>query len=227
MLDFTFLPDTAKYFNAKLTQFGSSVVYTQKYPFGTSDFRSMLSSAMQRNPDGFMLYSFDTDGAQIVSQAKELGIGVPIMGTDLLDTPTFRATAGSAAEGLWFSGLFTTTDPRQQVQDFDQQYRSKFNRDPDVYSGEGYDCVKLLSEAVRIAGSVDSTKIRDALLQISNYTGTVCGEAINFTTDQDPLPHELIRPHVVVKYVIVNGTPTAQYQYTISDVALLKPWLLT
>ena len=57
------------------------------------------------------------------------------------------------------------------VQDFDKVYQEKFGIRPDNFAALGYDAARAILDAIKRAGSTDSTAIRDALAQTKDFPG--------------------------------------------------------
>ena len=83
--------------------------------------------------------------------------------------------AGDAAEGaITFVGWASTADtPGNQA--FVQNYSAKYGMEPSNYAARSYAAFHILAEAIANAQSTDSTAIRDALANITNFD-TVFGK---------------------------------------------------
>ncbi len=53
---------------------------------------------------------------------------------------------------------------------FVKKYRSRYKEDPSKFSAAGYNGVHIMADAIKRAGSTDSEKIRQALLD-TNFPG--------------------------------------------------------
>jgi ABC-type branched-subunit amino acid transport system substrate-binding protein len=63
--------------------------------------------------------------------------------------PEFLKLVGPYAEGAIFVDGFFLGSPDPFIQDFVQQYREQFQRDPDLFSAQSYDATQLLLEAIK------------------------------------------------------------------------------
>ena len=77
--------------------------------------------------------------------------------------------AGDAAEGaITFVGWASTADtPGNQT--FVQNYRAKYGVEPSNYAARSYATLHILAEAIANTQSTDSTAIRDALANITDF----------------------------------------------------------
>ena len=91
--------------------------------------------------------------------------------------------AGDAAEGsITFTDWVSTADtPGNQA--FVQNYTTKYGMEPSVWAAQPYAAVYILAEAISDAQSTDSTAIRDALANITDFD-TILGK-FSFNTVGD------------------------------------------
>lgn len=81
---------------------GSELVFSEFYQGDTTDFKTVLSKMKAANPDGVMILGGPPDTAQIIKQMAELGIDVPICGSNMLmDAAVLEMLGADAMEGIW------------------------------------------------------------------------------------------------------------------------------
>ncbi len=73
--------------------------------------------------------------------------------------------------GNYFTNHYASDDPNPKVQGFIENYKKKHGVVPDAMAVLGYDAANMLFDAIKRAGSADSTKIRDALAETKNFPG--------------------------------------------------------
>ena len=71
----------------------------------------------------------------------------------------------------YFSNFFSPDTPDATAAAFVGAYQSMFGIIPDGAAAMGYDAVKLVATAMRRAGSLDKTAIRDELASTRGYKG--------------------------------------------------------
>jgi branched-chain amino acid transport system substrate-binding protein len=147
------------------------MVREQSYSSGDTDFRAQLTSIKAAGPEVVFVPGYYPEVGIILKQARLLGITVPFLGCEAWDSPTLLQVAGKAAEGSYFSNQFSADDPSRLVQDFVKVYREKFNARPDNFAALGYDAARVVLDAIKRAGSTDSTAIRDALARTKDFPG--------------------------------------------------------
>jgi len=118
-----------------------------------NDFRPMLAAVKSQDVDAIFLGGQLPQAASVISQARELGITVPFVGGDGIDSPALWEIAGPAAEG---TVVATAMDPRAEdpkLQKFMRDFQSRFGKMPDTWAAQGYDAMKLLANGFGAAKS--------------------------------------------------------------------------
>ena len=109
--------------------------------------------------------------AYLVEQARELGIGQPIVGGEGLATESFLEATGEAAEGIVVATYYHPDDPRPEVQQFNAAFQARYGMLPDVWAAQGYDAVKVLAHAMGMAGSTVPEQVAEELCSIAEWPG--------------------------------------------------------
>jgi branched-chain amino acid transport system substrate-binding protein len=146
-----------------LQQSGVSVVDVETFNDGDRDFRTQLTKIRDAKPDLVIASAYYEEGAQILVQAKQLGITVPFLGEDNWFGPIANII-GDQRKNLYFADIafgenYNNDQPMQQ---FIAAFKQRYNRVPNSYSACGYTAVYLIRQAIE-SGGYDGTKIKDAL----------------------------------------------------------------
>ncbi|HEX4793679.1 MAG TPA: ABC transporter substrate-binding protein [Humisphaera sp.] len=145
------------------------VAYTEK---SDVDFHSQLTKIKETNPDAIFDSGYYTEAGLIAKQARELGITCPILGGDGWDSDQTVKIGGQAIEGCYFSNHYSPDEDSPQVKKFVADYQKKFNgKIPDAMAILAYDSMRIMTDAIKRAGSTDGTKIRDALAATKDFPG--------------------------------------------------------
>lgn len=155
---------------------GLEVVFAEAYPNGTSDFSDILNRVKAATPDVLMAASVRLEDLVAINrQMREVGLNVKMYSSipyGLL--PDYYKQVGKDAEFV-YSGSFWESDlgyPGNR--EFVTAYEKEFNRTPSVQSAASYAGCRLLVEAIAATGSLDSDKLRSALVALR--TQTVLGD---------------------------------------------------
>ncbi|HYQ87552.1 MAG TPA: ABC transporter substrate-binding protein [Bacteroidota bacterium] len=169
-----------KYFAQSFRQMGGEIVVEQAYSEGDNDFKAQLTAIKAANPEIIVVPGYYNEAALIVKQGRELNISVPFMGGDGWDSAKLLEIGGTAMEGTYYANHYSTTDPRDVVQNFVKKFHEKYNETPDAIAALSYDAVRILMDAMRRAGSTDGPKLRDAIAATKGFdgvTGTITIDA--------------------------------------------------
>ena len=145
------------------------VLITETFQGGDTDFSAQLTRIKEVNPDVIFVSSLSPEKPGILTQARQLGIpdSVPFI-IRTLTIADVQAT-GDAAEGaITFVGWASTADtPGNQA--FVQNYSAKYGVEPNNYAARSYAALHILAEAIANVQSTDSTAIRNAMANITDF----------------------------------------------------------
>ena len=164
---------------------GGKVVAEESYIAKDSDFRSTLTRIKSAKPEFIFIPGYYEEVGLIIKQAREMGIDVPLMGADGWDSPILMDLAGAdALNNTFTTNHYSSDDPDGAVKSFNDKFNEEYSKSPDAFNALGYDTVYLLKDAIERAGSVDSTKIKDALAETDGLE-LVTG---NYSVDENHHP---------------------------------------
>ncbi|MFJ7753212.1 ABC transporter substrate-binding protein [Peribacillus muralis] len=173
-------------FKEQFEKNGGKIVAEEAYIAKDTDFRSTLTRLKSAKPDFIFLPGYYEEAGLIVKQARETGLDVPFMGGDGWDSPKLVEIAGAKAlNNTFITNHYSSGDPDEKIQNFVSAFKAKYkDKSPDAFNALGYDTGYFLADAIKRAGSADSTKIKEALEKTKNLelvTGT-------FTLDEKHNP---------------------------------------
>ena len=162
------------YFKQAFEELGGTVI-ADSFPNGTSDFTSYMTNAQMYNAEVFFCPVSVAYSTQIVQQAASQGVAFPILGGDTLDSNV----VAKAAEGTDVELTITTFYQEGANPEFDEGFKAWLNSDKEYLTGNGgndmiaavsvmgYDTYYVALEAMKLAGSIDSKAIMEALPNVS------------------------------------------------------------
>lgn len=175
----------AKYFKKAAPSRGISIVGSDSIPFGATGFAGSPQGYaaivtkiknLRTKPNAIMTGLFSPFVDFLARELRSQGVGIPIIGSDGMDTAVNLQVGGAAVNGYAFS-TFGYPDKGTATARFYTQFRKRFGASPDgTYPALGYDTIKVLSAAVIKAGSTDPKKIQAVLsagLTVNGALGTV------------------------------------------------------
>lgn len=201
--------DLANYFEQQAHALGITIADRRSYNMGGDNHAALLAEwAAFLKVDAIFLCGSLPESAEILREAREAGLKVPVFGAAGLDSPDLIRLGGDSVEGTVVFSLFNAGDPRPEVRAFGERFRKKFGTLPDSTAAQGYDTVQLLVHAMRQARSIVPAKVATALRGTRDYHG-VTGTS-NYGDDGEPVGKRLAK--VVVRngrFVYFDTTPSA------------------
>mgnify|MGYP000636165168 FL=1 len=168
---------------------GLQIVAIESFGGKDNDMSAQLTKIKGLKPDAIGISALVEPVSSVLLQARALGFGkeTQFVGGNGSNSPKLGEIAGAAADGMlvgspWFLGK---DDPTNQA--FVTKFRARFNKDPDQFAAQAYDCLYILAEAISRAGAAEPEKIREALLA-TKHNGIMGPFA--FTPGRDPASTE-------------------------------------
>ena len=146
-------------------------------------------SALKKSPDtlhGVIFTGGASTGVLLAQEMKKAGLKLPIIGGDDLFSEEYLKGGDAVNETLMYT-TFSVDKKSQKMEEFMKDYgKAK----PDRFAALAYDTFMLVAEAIKEAGSTDSSKIREALISRKDCEGAT-GKT-SFTSDNLPIKHPII-----------------------------------
>jgi branched-chain amino acid transport system substrate-binding protein len=177
-------------FSGALEDEGVDVAEEITFSKADTDFRSLLTQAKESEPDAIVVSALIEAAIPLVTQARELGIDVPIIGGNGFNNPRLMADAGDAAEGVVVGAAWNSSSDNPENAAFLEAFEAKYDSAPDQFAAQAYTGLKLVDEAVRSGCSADRDAIKEALGELENIP-TVLGD---FSIDEN---RDAVHPAVV------------------------------
>jgi branched-chain amino acid transport system substrate-binding protein len=156
-------------FEATFTQNGGKIIGKEAFLQKDQDFKATLTKIKAMNADVIFIPAYYEEVGKIVKQARELGINIPLLGTDGWDDPKVVEIAGAGAlNNTFFSNHYSSQDKDPNVVKFVEAYKKEYNQEPSALAALGYDSGLMIIDAIKRAGAADPVKIKDALEQTKN-----------------------------------------------------------
>ncbi len=138
---------------------GMNIVYDELYPANAQDVSALLTAIKGKNPDLILGSGHLQDSLLIVKQSKDLGVSPKAMGFSVgPSSPEFRANLGKSADYIFGA---TAKHPSYKTVPYQV--------------AESAVAVIAYQKAIERAGTIEPTKVRDALaaLDIMTFYGKV------------------------------------------------------
>ena len=157
-------------FEAAVKASGGRVVKREHTNDKAVDFNALLTSIKALKPDAIFFGGYDAQAGPMARQMKTLGMSIPLMGGETMNSAKFIELAGPAAEGNIASTPGAALESRPGGKAFAAKYKARYNQDIGLYTPYFYDGVMVLAAAMKAADSTDPAKCLAALAKIK-YPG--------------------------------------------------------
>jgi branched-chain amino acid transport system substrate-binding protein len=154
-------------FEKSVTAAGGTIVGREFTSDKATDFTAILTKIKGLQADLLFFGGMDAQGAPMIKQMKTLGVNMPLLGGDGINTAEFMALAGESAEGVTASlpGVPLATMPGGSA--FAEKFSAKYGK-IQLYAPYCYDAVMTLATAIKVADSVEPAKILPALASVKH-----------------------------------------------------------
>lgn len=153
---------------------GAKIVSDQSFTSGDKDFNTQLTSIKSAKPDVIFVPGYYQEASFILTQAKQLGIDIPFVGSDGWDGVTTQlGTNANIANGAIFLSPFFSADSAENVKNFVAKYQEAYKAVPDQFAADAYDGVYAIAKAYEKAGSKDTDALIKAMkeIEVDGVTG--------------------------------------------------------
>jgi branched-chain amino acid transport system substrate-binding protein len=139
-----------------------------------TDFTAILTTLKGKKPDVVFFGGMDAVAGPMLRQMKSLGIQAKFMGGDGICSSELAKLAGDAmADGQVVCAEAGGVEGTQKkgLDDFNADFKKRFNADVQVYAPYVYDAVNVMVDAMVKANSADPKKYLPVLQKTSGYKG--------------------------------------------------------
>jgi len=180
-----------------------TVVLDQSFDLNGTDFTPLLIQIKSSNADIFLSDAHLPDYITMHRQYTQQGLNHKLVsyaarGPDQRAREALGPAADGLVAGLWWSPELP--DPKSQK--FAADYKAKYNATADWFQALAYDTARVMFAGISKAGSLDGTKVRDALAGLEFKDTILPGGVIKFQDDG--------RPNT--PYMMVQNLPNNQVQ---------------
>ena len=191
---------------------GGKITIAEAFQVGDKDFKTQLTKIRSANPEAIYIPNYTAEMAQILEQARQLGITTPFVSCDGFSNPDIYNLAGNFTDGVVYVGPAKVKESVAYSK-FVSEYTSKYGVGPDSFATNAYDGANILLAAMdsvyKKTGKFDRKAVRDAVAATKDYAG-VSG-TVNFAENGDLVAYQGVykvngqTPEYVGTFTVVNG----------------------
>lgn len=161
---------------------GVKVVAHEEVMEGSDDYSPAITKLNAAGADVVICVGMYNLVAPVSKQYKQVNPNIAVVGFSNAYSQQLLDLGGKAVEGLRFPVIFFSGSENPKVKTYVDEYKKKFGSTPSALTSQAYDSVGMLLEAIKIAGTTDRAKVRDALAAIK-YDGVTGNTVFNEKRD--------------------------------------------
>lgn len=212
-VDIDFGKQLAESFTEYATANGAEIVSLDKFGMADKEFAPVITKLKEEvKPDLIYIANYYGHGAEIVRQANNMELDVPILGTEGIDSYQFLEIAGKDAEGVILTTNMNRDSENKATQDYIKAYFDKYGIVPDMVGASVYDSFQVLFKVIEEVGT-NPVMMRNAINSLEKFE-TVTGTLVKYAPSR-----EAIKP--VQVQVIKDGD--FHYYGEVTDVDIITP----
>jgi len=143
-------------------ELGMEIAAIETYNTNDQDYKTQLTKIKNSGADFIYAPNTPAQLTMTIQQAVQIGLDLPYTGAlDMADPFLSNLPDPTVLTKALFQSVVWMKD--EKLQDFINNYKQRFNVDPQVKSINGYDAMYVLYHAIEAAGSDDPEAIRNAL----------------------------------------------------------------
>lgn len=145
---------------------GNPAAEIATYALADTDYSGPLLKMKAANLDALYVEAYETQGARLITQAKQLGFTIPIYANFSLFDETFIKAAGEAGNGL-IGVTSYTPDWSDAAKKFDAVWFKKFNYHTNADIAAIYEMAVVVFKALEQAPDARGKELNDIIAKIS------------------------------------------------------------
>ncbi len=153
------------------------VTTTETFAKGDVDFKAQLTKIKGSGADAIVLSALIAEGAPIMVQARQLGIDLPVIGGNGMNSVKIFDLAKDKSDNLWVGSPWSLSSQTKENQHFVVAYTQKYKAAPDQFSAQAYDAMNIVANAlgkVKLSGNLEADRkaLRDSLPAVTHTGAT-------------------------------------------------------
>ncbi len=154
-----------------------SITAFEEFRTGDQDFRKQLREIKKSGAQVMFSPQHDSEVALIVKQAKEIGLNIPILGSNSWAGGDLPGKCGPDCNGLYFTGNYAAGGATGINKRFVTAYEDAYKQIPDEPAALTWDATRALLAAIQNTGNLtgnlltDRVAVKNALVNLKNFDG--------------------------------------------------------
>ena len=168
------------------------VTTTETFAKGDVDFKAQLTKIKAGNPDAIVLSALISEGAPIMVQARQLGLNVPFIGGNGMNSVKIFDLAKDKADGLYVGSPWSSSNSIPENTKFIKAFSDKYKSAPDQFAAQAYDALYITAQAlkkIKLSGDLNADRSAvQSVLPSVKWTGATGAFQFRRATDKAGKP---------------------------------------
>jgi branched-chain amino acid transport system substrate-binding protein len=207
------------------------VVSEDAFKMGETDFRAVLTSVKNADPDVVYVAAFLNEQTPLVTQARrDVGLNKIFIAVECNDDPDYYSGIGKYGEYSIIQSRFSPyAVPQGSIETSVNKFMNDFDKEwggfPGMMGAATYEAVYIGAEAVENAGSLDKAKINEALEGISmpQMVEAMKGQTISFSPDYRESKFELYMEQLFWNETVKETRPEIVWPASLKETDFVLP----
>jgi len=153
------------------TSAGGSVALRDSFAPNETQFRSLITKVSRPDLDVIYIAAQPRELAQLLRQLRARGVRTTVLTNASAEERDFQTIAASAADGIYYTAPVGAPAPAEPAfKQFTENYRRRYNLDPDIVSMHAYDAAQML---FRCTSQRAPDEVRKCLNGLSEFKGVL------------------------------------------------------
>ena len=160
-------------------KYGVEFVADETYGAADTDMTAQLTKIKGSGAQAVLNAGFGQGPAIVTRNYRQVGLTLPLYQSHGVASKEYIKLSGPAAEGVRLPGaallvaeLLPESDPQKGVAaGYAKTFSDRYKTEVSTFGGHAYDGLMLAVNAMKVAGSTDKAKVRDALEATKAYVG--------------------------------------------------------
>jgi len=159
-------------FKEKAGEYGIEILGEYDYSIKDREFGPIVSKVKAESPDAIYASGYFFTAGPLVTQLREAGVTVPIIGQEGYDGEMFIKIAGPAAEGVIITTSLDRDSNDPLARAFIEGFQARSGYPADMVSASTHTAVLVLAAALKQVGPGDKAALREAIASTSIKAAT-------------------------------------------------------
>ena len=191
---------------SKFSNYGASIVIKEQFEQADTNMIPQLTKIKAARPDAILLYGNAAPASVIAKNYQQLGMETPVVCSWGVASKDFARLVGKVVgERPWiifglkilYAEKLPPDDPwrKNLYEPFKKAQMEKFGKEVQTFAANAHDALRIVVEALKIAGTDDRAALRDAIEKVK-YQG-LAGDFVVTSTDHIGMPVESVVPQII------------------------------